>query len=260
MNSINTPNNPSPAANNAAPPAYAKSNITFALDDLIALRTEHDAWFNGAYKASNAELHRLLAKSFGSFLRMTGQRSQINSFNTECAARGYTFKTTTSLIYRIVKYVFAADNKRVSRYAKVVAIAHAEQVDPMDLHVWIATKGGIEEIQAQATGRAIKKLQQKQQLIDNNATGTAAAQNAQAQQTFYVPGFTISDTASPFVAVLARVNDAGVLELIAPIADKHAVNAVLTAYGATVSSSTAANAQVATINAQNAATVAALNS
>lgn len=257
MTNLNTTNNPSPAVNNAAPPAYAKSNSAFALDDLIALRTEHDAWFNGAYKASTDELYRLLAKCFDIYLRMTKQRIQIAAFATECANRGYKFKNTTPLIYRIVKYVFAADSKRVSRYAKVVALAHAAKtVDPMNLHTWIASQGGVEEIQAKSTGRASKK----QTLKANKDTGTAAAQVASAQQTYHVPGFTIGDAASPFVAVLARVNDAGVIELIAPIADAHAVNAVLTAYGATVSASNSAAQQVATINAQNAATVAALNS
>ena len=230
-----------------------------ARSDVIALRAEHDVWFDGAYKSSTQELYRLLAKCFGIYLRMTGRRSQITAFNAECAARGYKFKDSSPLVYRIVKYVFAADNKRVSRYAKVVAIAHAEDVDPMDLHVWIAAKGGIEDLQAQDTGRADKKQRMKQKLIVDNATGLAAAQNAQAQQTYHVPGFTISETASPFVAVLARVNDAGVIELIAPIADKHAVDVVLTAYGATVSASNAATQQVATINAQNDATLAALN-
>lgn len=188
---------------------------------------------------------------------MTNHRNQITAFAVECTNRGYKFKESTSLIYRIVKYVFAADNKRVSRYAKVVALAHAtDGVEPMNLHGWIAKEGGIEEIQAKSTNRVNKR--QKLQL--NKATGTAAAQSAHSAQTYDVSGFTIGDAASPFVAVLARVNNAGVIELIAPVADTHAVNAVLAAYGATVSASDAADEQVATIKAQNDATFEALNS
>lgn len=233
------------------------SNSDFVLDDLIQLRDKHDVWFTSTYKASNDELYRLLAKCLEIYQRMTKKRAQIAAFEFECVRRKLKFKKTTSLIHRIVKYVFAVDNKRVSRYAKVLTVAQADgPVDPMNLHTWIAAHGGIEEVQAKHSGRPSTAARAKA----NMTTGIAAAKTASAQQTYSVPGFSIDDASSAFVAVLARVNDAGVIELIAPIADKHAIEAVLAAYGADVATSKAANNLAATVNAQNDATFAALNS
>lgn len=235
------------------------SNSVFVFEDLVTLRDAHDVWFNGAYKASNEELYKLLARCLEIYQRMTKKRAQIAAFEVECANRGLKFKKTTSLLYRIVKYVFCADNKRVSRYALVltVAQAEAEPVDPMNLHIWIANKGGIEEIQAAKTGRVSKAARAKA----DKSTGIAVAGTASAQQTYTAPaGFSIRDSASPFVAVLARMNDAGLIELIAPIADVHAVDAVLAAYGAAVTTDSKANDLVATVNVQNDATFEALYS
>lgn len=249
--------------NSKSPPsAYSKidqnmSNSAFVLDDIVALRDAHDVWYNGTYKASNDELYKLLANCLEIYQRMTKQRLQIAMFDVECTNRGFKFKKTTSLLYRIVKYVFCIDNKRVSRYALALTVAQAEAVDPMDLHIWIANNGGIEEIHAKKTGRVSKAARAK----SDKSTGLVAAQTASAQQMYTPPaGFSIRNDQSPFVAVLARVNDAGVIELIAPIADVHAVDAVLAAYGAAVTIDSAAKDFVSTVNAQNDATFEALNS
>ena len=252
----NTPSIAQIAVANAATSAKRTSNSAFALDDLIALRDKHDAWLNGTYKASNDELYSLLAMCLDIYERMTGKRTLISAFATECARLGLKFKKTTPLIHRIVKYIFGADSKRASRYAAVLSAAQAVPVESIRLHTWIAGEGGIEEIRAKQTGRASPAARAKL----NKSKGEAAARSASTQQTYDVPNFSIKDAESPYVAVLARVNDAGVIELIAPIADERAVEAVLAAYGASVSVINAGSVQLTTVNAQNDATVAALAS
>lgn len=235
--------------------AQPQTNSGYVLDEIVALRDAHDVWFNGTYKASNDELYKLLAKCLDIYQRMVKKHFEIAAFETECINRQLSFNKNTSLLYKIVKYVFGMNNKRVSSYALALTVAQAVPVDPMDLPTWIANSGGIEKIRANKTGRISPAVRN----TANKSTGTAAAHTASALQTYNVPGISIKDPAQPFVAVLARVNAAGLIELIAPITDRTAVDAVLAAYGESISTSTAANVQVATINAQNAAVGAALN-
>lgn len=77
MDYINNENTPMAKGRAAAPEAYSKANNEFDLNELIELRTVHDAWHSGAYKTSNNELYSILAKMFR-YLSAYDESSQSN--------------------------------------------------------------------------------------------------------------------------------------------------------------------------------------
>ena len=129
---------------NAAP--AAKSTAGMPVEEVIAIRKDHDEWAEGAYARSNAALYTLMARCLDAYQRMVGKPAQISAFHMECERAGLSFKKTTGVLQRIVSYVFAgAGRRRTSAYARVLVRAHATNIVPDELHIWIAREGGVEE-------------------------------------------------------------------------------------------------------------------
>ena len=237
--------------------AAASSNAANAVADIIAARAAHDVWYNGSYKASNAELYNILAKCLDAYMRMAGKHEQVAAFRAECEQKGLKFHNGTPVLNRIVAYVFGkSDRRRVSAYARVLGVAYADKQDPTTLHTWIAGQGGIEEIKAKASGGMTTTQRIKQRV--EKATAAAPAlkpvakiSNAKVQ---------MDDAASPYVVGLARVTANGAVEVLTFINEEKAVDAALAAYGAKLTAAEQTDARVnkavSTANAMAAAIAA----
>lgn len=216
------------------------SNAGNAVADIINARQQHHVWFNGSYKSSNAELYNILATCLDAYTRMSGKYEQIAAFRAECEQAGLKFKKTTPIINRIVQYVFGADRRRVSGYARVLGRAYADKIDPAELHTWIAEQHGIEEIKAKASGGITTAQRNKQ----NAKAGIVAAPALKALAKVANAGLQMQDADTPYVAALGRVTANGAVEVLTFITDESVVKAALAAYGAKLTVTTAADARV----------------
>lgn len=236
--------------------ASAGSNAANAVNDIINARKEHDVWFNGAFKKSNAELYNLLAKCLDAYCRMAGKHEQIAAFRAECEQKGIKFKSSTPVLNRVVGYVFGTDRRRVSAYARVLAVAYNEKVDPIKLHTWIAEQGGVEEVKAKAVS-GMTTAQRTNERV-NKAKDKAPA--LKAVTTVKNANVDMKDAATPYVAAIGRVTANGSVEVLTFITDENVVKAALAAYGAKLTEAELANARLsAAVSTANAiaATVAA---
>ncbi|MBW8618132.1 MAG: hypothetical protein KGO21_05455 [Hyphomicrobiales bacterium] len=191
----------------AAPAAAEGSNLGSPVTDIIAVRAAHDEWFAGAYARLNSELYWLLAKCLDAYQRMCGKRPQLEAFRAECTNAGFKFKKTTGLLGRVVRYVFGADRRCVSAYARVLEVVVKEDphFDPAKLHIWIADRGGIEEVR---TGSA-KRLTAKQNMEANVAVATSAATAATPFTVIEGAQLDMTEATTTFVAALARTTADG---------------------------------------------------
>lgn len=220
--------NANTAATSATVTSTAGSNAGNAVADIIKARAAHDVWFNGSYKTANAELYNILAACLDAYMRMAGKHEQVKAFRAECELKGLTFKKTTNLLTRIVAYVFGTDRRRVSAYARVLAVAYAQKLDPATLHTWLAQQGGVEEVRAKASG-GMTTTQRKKDRV-NKAVAAAPALKAVAKVSN--AGLQIADAPTPYVAALGRVKADGTVEVLTFVTDETAIDAVLAAYGA----------------------------
>lgn len=242
------------AANPAAVIAPATSNIGSPVADLVAARAASNTWRNGAYATSNQELYGILRTCLTSYAHMSGKYEQVAAFKAQCALANLKFTKNTPLINRVVEFVFGGKGKRVSSYARVLARAHADKIDPMNLHIWIADEGGIEQIRAKQAGR----LTTKQRAEAYITKGLVAAHALKVQNAVKFDNLNMVDADTPYVAVLARVNANGLVELLAPINDKTVVDAALAAYGAETVKAAAASLKQSEIASTNDAVIAGL--
>ena len=214
------------AAANAAP--AAKSNTGMPVEDLISIRKDHGVWTEGEYARSNAGLYSLLSRCLGAYQRMVGTHPQIKAFHAECQRVGLKFKKSSGVLQRIVSYVFmGAGSRRTSAYTRVLVRAHEAKIDPLQLHVWIASMGGIEEIRGnKATGLTAKQKQDA-----NVAIATSAVSSAKILSVITDAKVDMSEASTPFVAALARAAADGSFEVVGIVTDDAVVDAVMSAYG-----------------------------
>lgn len=229
-------------------------NVGNPIDDLVDLRKKQNIWREGSFKTSNLELYNMLGESLDIYNRINSKPAMVNAFRSETERAGLRFKRTTSLINRIVRYVFGADSKRASGYARVLTRAHLDGIEPLRLPSWIAAAGGVEEIRAKQSGR----VSPAERVAQNKLRGETEAKHLPVLQTVRVPDFALTDAASSYVTMLARVTSTGAIELLAPIVDERVVDAALASYGARLADKDKANAVEASVSAANDAVAAAL--
>ena len=237
------------AANADQTAPASKSNTGMPVEDLILIRKAHEEWVNGAYARSNVGLYSLLSRSLDAYDRMINKPEHIRAFNTECDAAGLKFKQSTSLLSKIVTYVFhGAGRHRSSAYTRVLTIAKAEKIKPGDLHLWIARKGGIEEVRSKNSNTVSAQAKQN----SNVAIATSTIANAKPLTVIQGIKVDTSESESNFVATLARKATDGSLEVYGIVTNEAVVKVVLAAYGQHVSANAKANHQAATADSKTA--------
>lgn len=120
------------------------------MNKLHDIETDRINWEEGSYKKSNDELYSILDRCLVLYQQVRdmqeGKLKAIKSINAILVSRGMKVQNNTSLVTKIVRYVFGDCGKRAFAYARVILAADANKPENQSLHAYIAAAGGIEEI------------------------------------------------------------------------------------------------------------------
>jgi hypothetical protein len=198
-------------------------------DNLIE---RHNAWHNGSRKMSTQELYGVLASCL-SLVETVRQNSMYAQLETELTRRGLSFESTTSIPTRVLRCVFNTQERRLSSFAAVVAIAYRQQVESGDFVGWLNKHGGIDKVR-----RAFAK--KKKVTLSPAQLGDLAKNHLESAPTLAVipksnlRNFT-APTNSGFLLNISRINANGDCEVIATSTDSAAVRSALANWGLYVS-------------------------
>lgn len=192
----------------------AADNVLIQLGDL---ETDRINWSEGAYKKSNEELYGILDRCLVLYQQVrdmqAGKLIAIKTINAVLVQRGGKVQKNTSLVTKIVRYVFGDCGKREFVYARVILEADANKPEHQSMHAYIAAAGGVEEIRKSAKAGSEPKPTRKE-LIDN---AEERIENAPA----LISGIKLidqlqpnSDTGQELVAVLMRKDADGTASII----------------------------------------------
>lgn len=194
-------------------------------------RTTAENWTGAELKTSTERLHAQLSDclSIVEELRASDLATR-RSFNTRYIARGLTCRDTTPIATKVIRYVFMADNKRVSAYSKVLCIALEHKITSETLVAWIDENEGIENIRrTRKNGLTPKAL--NDQLIK-------LADQELSDATPLVPAFGAHDDLQPHkdgdthyaVAIVRKLNQ-GQLEIAYGLNDRSLVKTAMILVG-----------------------------
>ena len=151
-----------------------------ALSALQTLATQRLAWEKTVYKKSNDMLYSILQDCYA--LEMQMRKSVIDNTLSDSAKehraalaefaekQGYSFKSSTPLVNRIVQCVFGdIKRSRISNYSKVLRAAQQQGVQVFDIPSFISDGGGVEQIRLKASAN-YKTATQKAEIVIANAT------------------------------------------------------------------------------------------
>jgi hypothetical protein len=171
--------------------AIAADNVLIKLSDL---ETDRINWETGSYKKSNEELYSILDRCFHLYQDVKGmkegKRTLIKSIDAILVGRGMAVRKNTSLVTKIVRYVFGDCGKREFVYARVILAADTNKKESQSLHAYIAENRGIEEIRKQGKDGEPSAKEKREKLIE-----AAEARIATAPSLF--SGITLNDELQP---------------------------------------------------------------
>jgi hypothetical protein len=119
------------------------------VSQLALIETKRQEWETTAYRTSNQQLYAVLAEclSYGEELPVAEAKQRTMDLEAHFALRGYTVKSNSPLLTRVVKAVFGnVDRRRISTYSLVLRSAQQAGVAPNKLASWIEERGGIQEV------------------------------------------------------------------------------------------------------------------
>jgi hypothetical protein len=117
-----------------------------ALTDIEAKR---QLWETTVYRTSNQQLYAVLADclAYGDALPIAESKKRSKDLEDFIKLRGYSVKTDSPLLSRIVKAVFGnVDRRRISTYSLVLRTAQKEGITADKLAGWIEERGGVQEV------------------------------------------------------------------------------------------------------------------
>ncbi len=202
------------------------------LNSLHDIETDRVNWETGSYKKSNEELYSILDRCLSLYKQLKvmqkGKRKAIKLIDAILVERGMIVQNNTSLLTKIVRYVFGDCGKRAFAYARVILAADANKPENQSLHAFIAEAGGIEEIRKSSKPGAEPKPSRKE-LIENaeDRIETAPA---------LISGIKLidelqpnSDTGQELVAVLMRKDADGTASIVYGCTSSTIINSLLAA-------------------------------
>lgn len=119
---------------------------TVNLSDMEARRQQ---WETTAYRTSNQQLYAVLADclAYGEALPVAEAKQRTKDLEEFFKLRGYTVKSDSPLLTRVVKAVFGnVDRRRISTYSLVLRTAQKEGITADKLAGWIEERGGVQEV------------------------------------------------------------------------------------------------------------------
>jgi hypothetical protein len=148
--------------------------ITSLLDSLIEMRKD---WEQNEFARSNQRLYSILQNCYAVYQQMNGTDTNAKAcktiFNSYCETAGFKFKSSTTLMNKIVRCVFGdcdGDRRRISAYAIALKIAADEKINTEEITAYITEEGGVEQIRRKQANQSSPKISR----VD---TGKAALDN-----------------------------------------------------------------------------------
>lgn len=130
-------------------PTAAATAASVKASQLAQIETKRQEWETTAYRTSNQQLYAVLAEclAYGEALPTADAKQRTKELDEHFVLRGYTVKSDSPLLTRVVKAVFGnVDRRRISTYSLVLRSAQKEGVTPDKLAGWIEERGGIQEV------------------------------------------------------------------------------------------------------------------
>ena len=116
---------------------------------LADIEAKRQQWETTAFRTSNQQLYAVLADclAYGEALPLADAKQRTKDLEEFFKLRGYSVKSDSPLLSRIVKAVFGnLDRRRISTYSLVLRKAQKEGITAGKLAEWIEEKHGIQEI------------------------------------------------------------------------------------------------------------------
>lgn len=208
------------------------------VQSLNALSAKREAWEKGAFKKANDELYAILADTLGVYkvsedfanstkTKAHGQK-HMSALRKELTARlkamGVKVQQNSSTLTMLTRYVFKSDRVRAHGYARVLAAALQDNIEPADLHNYIVNAGGVEEIKRRMvlSEAALEKRAQVENAKNNvKADVEYAALNPIASVQLVAEG--------EFTVLLGKPNGTGFVDIVGVLSDveQTLINALL---------------------------------
>lgn len=116
-----------------------------ALQRFTTLEQRQKEWTETLYKASNEALRAILVDVYALYHDMLGNGEDAKrlraTFKEFCVSRGYSFKSSTHTLTKLVRAIFGDDHKRISSYSLALRAALSHKIKPNDLAVYLGTHG-----------------------------------------------------------------------------------------------------------------------
>lgn len=116
-----------------------------ALQRFTTLEQRQKVWTETLYKASNDALRAILVDVYALYHDMLGNKDDAkrlrSTFKEFCVSRGYSFKSSTHTLTKLVRAIFGDDHKRISSYSLALRAALSHKIEPKDLAVFLGTYG-----------------------------------------------------------------------------------------------------------------------
>jgi hypothetical protein len=151
-----------------------------------SLIKQREVWEAGAYAASNTELYALLGHCLDVMYKLKRFTELARGLNGLLEKRGFKFTAGTSIEVKLLRAVFGDPSdankykNRIYSYARVLVVAHGEDVKGDGIADFITEKGGIDEIRrhdsnAEKKTDEIKLQKEHADLTLNSSDFTAIA-------------------------------------------------------------------------------------
>lgn len=208
------------------------------VQSLNALSAKREAWEKGAFKKANDELYAILADTLGVYkasedfanstkTKAHGQK-HMSALRKELSDRlkvmGVKVQQNSSTLTMLTRYVFKSDRVRAHGYARVLAAALQDNIEPAGLHNYIVNAGGVEEIKRRMvlSEAALEKRAQIESVKNSvKADVEYAALNPIASVQLAAEG--------EFAVLLGKPNGAGFVDIVGVLSqvEQALVNALL---------------------------------
>lgn len=220
-------------------------NNTLAIDATATMITaasirnlisQREDWENTAYKKSNDMLYAILQQCYAmehGMQKVIFDQAQNNTAkqNREALALvaeqlGYSFKSTTPLMNRVVQCVFGnVARSRISTYSKVLRSAKQHGVSVLDLVGFVEQGNGVEQIRLKASTN-YKTAAQKAEIALPNATAQTIAVASSNKLGQLINAETIDEQC----VLIATQRADGSFAITAVVRSKSALTAALVAF------------------------------
>jgi len=147
---------------------------------LLNLQSDAQQWSLNEFKKANGMLYAMLKTCFIETNNVRNlSASEKKLFNEQLEERQIKFNKATALETKVIRAVFEIDavkDKRAIKYARVLKIARADDIQPEAFVNWLIEQNGIDNVETQ--DKAVSKKEEKANAL---VKAYASAQTAEAK-------------------------------------------------------------------------------